>query len=55
MLIKRHRLKEGGVYCRVKGIIYSKFQGSVSFSLQKTINNHHYDIRTEADTGFQQS
>ena len=38
------RLKEGGAYFKVKGIITMKFQNFVIFSFQITMNNYPYYI-----------
>ena len=38
------RLKDGGAYLKVKGIIPMKFQNILVFFLQITVNNYHYGI-----------
>ena len=43
-LIGGRRLKEGGAYFKVRGVIHMKFQNIVIFSFQITINNYRYDI-----------
>ena len=45
-LIGWRRLKEGGVYFKFRGIIHMKFQNLVIFFFRKTINNHHYEIKS---------
>ena len=38
------RLRDGGAYLKVKGIIPMKFQNILVCFLQITINNYHYGI-----------
>ena len=43
-LIERRRLKEGGTYFKVRGVVPVKFQNFAILFFQITKNNNHYDI-----------